>query len=555
MNTTQVLLLSDHSVRDEPPNAAAVIARNTIVPKEQLVASEPVLHLIGAANPLDRRPDTTTVLGQDATRPLGEPAATNVTNATADSSSPQEHEAASAARSSPTTPTGALAEQETPEAHSESSDDAETDVASCSIDHASERSTTPATSVEEDEEQSDELSDGVISVCDILPLLQDDGPSMPRCHFGDMVADLEDYDWARNSLFQPTRLPPSHPLLPFAVDSSHPNLEAPLRALPTILVVHDPSTVLPADKYSVDTFWNSDRHWRTRGDVVHVYRLHTGEAGQADAEERVAHLYLARDKTHGTGHHSFVYQAELDVARSLLPGYRPELGAASAVKDDEQDVLASSLPLRDPDFAGVAGLPPPIARVRVAAKLSIEGDQHLAHEARIYAKFPASLAQHREGTKEYKQLTCPVPLGAIVPQFYGYYVPNEESEDGEYLSPILLVEACGTPVEGKSLTHLEEQTTASLFLRLQDAGFVQNSEYPRNVLMQAGPLSRPPKERRVYTPSFRLIDFGRAVDREEFARAKRGEKGTHPFRWVADEYGTFDRLCDATWSFVRRHFL
>ena len=34
--------------------------------------------------------------------------------------------------------------------------------------------------------------------------------------------------------------------------------------------------------------------------------------------------------------------------------------------------------------------------------------------------------------------------------------------------------------------------------------------YPRNMLIQPGPLSSPRKERTMDTPSFRVIDFGRA---------------------------------------------
>jgi hypothetical protein len=39
---------------------------------------------------------------------------------------------------------------------------------------------------------------------------------------------------------------------------------------------------------------------------------------------------------------------------------------------------------------------------------------------------------------------------------------------------------------------------------------VQGSTYPRNILEQPGPLSLPPDERSAATPSFRVIDFGRA---------------------------------------------
>lgn len=52
---------------------------------------------------------------------------------------------------------------------------------------------------------------------------------------------------------------------------------------------------------------------------------------------------------------------------------------------------------------------------------------------------------------------------------------------------------------------------ASLFRRLHDAHFYQGSVYPRNVVMQPGPLMDPPAERSYDNPSFRIIDFGRGV--------------------------------------------
>jgi len=49
-----------------------------------------------------------------------------------------------------------------------------------------------------------------------------------------------------------------------------------------------------------------------------------------------------------------------------------------------------------------------------------------------------------------------------------------------------------------------------MVIRLHDAGFIQRSIAPRNFLIQPGPLHFPPEKRSYETPSFRLIDFGRA---------------------------------------------
>jgi hypothetical protein len=48
-----------------------------------------------------------------------------------------------------------------------------------------------------------------------------------------------------------------------------------------------------------------------------------------------------------------------------------------------------------------------------------------------------------------------------------------------------------------------------MFLNLHQHGFLQQSTYARNMLVQPGPLTVPPMERSLDTPSFRIIDFGR----------------------------------------------
>jgi hypothetical protein len=50
----------------------------------------------------------------------------------------------------------------------------------------------------------------------------------------------------------------------------------------------------------------------------------------------------------------------------------------------------------------------------------------------------------------------------------------------------------------------------TLFCRLHAAKVVQGSAYPRNVLVQPGPLTLPRASRSFAEPSFRIIDFGRA---------------------------------------------
>ncbi|RDB22951.1 hypothetical protein Hypma_009907 [Hypsizygus marmoreus] len=178
---------------------------------------------------------------------------------------------------------------------------------------------------------------------------------------------------------------------------------------------------------------------------------------------------------------------------------------------------------------------PPTVKVRVVAKLSIQGDGHLEQEATNYQDFDRHMFEHWSGLNVMPPMHDPFPVGALVPQFYGYYVPEEEEdvEMGEgddtastkergYLSPILLMEDCGRPVQVSDLSIDEKNEAGSLIYRFHHAGWTHGSVYARNILAQHGPLNVPPMER-VYEKkkrglSFRLIDFGRSykyVDEEK----------------------------------------
>ena len=161
------------------------------------------------------------------------------------------------------------------------------------------------------------------------------------------------------------------------------------------------------------------------------------------------------------------------------------------------------------------GPTPRTATFTVVAKLSLENDQHLAREARNYQNFPERFFEHYNGYTIIKQLHAIVPVNAVVPQYYGYYKPKVDTdrnpEEPAYLSPILLLEHCGAPVEPDELTKEEQEECASLILRFQKAGWLHESIAPRNFLVQLGkptefPLVRGCKPER----SFRLIDFGRS---------------------------------------------
>ena len=95
---------------------------------------------------------------------------------------------------------------------------------------------------------------------------------------------------------------------------------------------------------------------------------------------------------------------------------------------------------------------PLTTKVQVTAKLSRQHDSHLPREAENYQRFPKHFFEHWSGYNLLPPLDDPTPVGALVPQFYGYYVPKQEVSAGNctarpYLSPILLIEHCGKPIQ------------------------------------------------------------------------------------------------------------
>ncbi|TDL18078.1 hypothetical protein BD410DRAFT_775301 [Rickenella mellea] len=279
---------------------------------------------------------------------------------------------------------------------------------------------------------------------------------------------------------------------------------------------------------------------------------------------KVAHLYIVPSRRIGRGNHSVVYQAEWEVPRSMLvdPKMCTTCGSETLVGPDDLmdcdggDQARGSTPWKQSDEDGVnpwnlpetrwitradgsvnkfSGMPrlgsanlqwqdktnvpyckhmdngptPPSAKVSVAVKLSVPDDNHLAREARIYQSLPPHLFEHWNGFNIVPPLTDPVPLGAVLPQFYGYYVPEEEKN--EHLSPIMLLEHCGIGIDPNELNIDDKQECYSLLRRLHFEQITHNSAFHRNIVMQNGPLQEPPNRRTKDNPQFRLLDLSRVT--------------------------------------------
>ncbi|KAF8333619.1 uncharacterized protein EI90DRAFT_3121968 [Cantharellus anzutake] len=179
----------------------------------------------------------------------------------------------------------------------------------------------------------------------------------------------------------------------------------------------------------------------------------------------------------------------------------------------------------------------PTGEVSVACKMahdrSYEARELLENEARIYASLPSHMFEEWNGynllSPYFRHRT--VPVGPVVPKFYGYYKAvydpeyyaedeedlDEESKESlkafiEGLSPILLMEHCGEQINPTEMPEDDRDECMSLLYRLHLVGYRHNSAHIRNIVVQPGPLTLPPHRRSLKDPSFRMIDFGRTVD-------------------------------------------
>ncbi|KNZ76234.1 hypothetical protein J132_11104 [Termitomyces sp. J132] len=357
------------------------------------------------------------------------------------------------------------------------------------------------------------------------------GTSMPKDTKGKKVST--------ECLFDPANYPSPWPLVPFSHETERLTSIIDLNHLPKKLVVHDPWNLLVVQSENVfgrAKPYNGEE-WTSMEDVTHIYRLqlstHGVKRAKAEAEERSkaqkieeAHLYLSPKHAIGVGNHSVVYQAEWELPRAAVvpPSSADYILCEQCVDADiariirEEDVNPTCPHLRPlPEI-------PPTVRMRVIGKLSLKHDEHLVREAANYESFEKHMFQHWSGFNVLPPMHDPIPVGALVPQFYGYYVPesefDDEDEDEEntegndedlgYLSPILLLEDCGSPVDPKELTYDQKNEALSLIYRFHCAGWAHGSIYPRNIVIQPGPISAPPSLRSNEDPSFRLIDFGRS---------------------------------------------
>ncbi|TCD62471.1 hypothetical protein EIP91_006819 [Steccherinum ochraceum] len=226
-------------------------------------------------------------------------------------------------------------------------------------------------------------------------------------------------------------------------------------------------------------------------------------APSATEEAKTAHLYLRSSHRVGVGHHSHVYRSPLTLPSPLTT------------------------------YASSSSRP---GTVLVAAKLAIQqrnARKLLDVEAGTYNEFPTHLSEEYCGVHLLSPfMRTMVPSSAIVPKFFGYYVPvyekgDQRNEKGKLRypwqkrSPILLMEDCGKPISAAELDRFERIDCYGLIIRLHMDHYLHGSFHERNIVVQPGPLTQPPMMRSMDTPSFRVIDFGRTITWDQWLEIER----------------------------------
>lgn len=160
----------------------------------------------------------------------------------------------------------------------------------------------------------------------------------------------------------------------------------------------------------------------------------------AETKRNIAQLYITPENEAGAGHHSVVYATPLQ-----LPSPLTTFNSASVRP----------------------------GTVRVMAKVAIQDHfarQLLDNEGEIYNSFPRHLSDEYCGLHLLTpEMTTLVPSAAIVPKFFGYYIPIEGKDTPDTplwkrRSPILLIEDCGRPISTSEMCHEERYVVGPLHI-------------------------------------------------------------------------------------------
>ncbi|KAI1792680.1 hypothetical protein LXA43DRAFT_310147 [Ganoderma leucocontextum] len=319
-------------------------------------------------------------------------------------------------------------------------------------------------------------------------------------------------------------------------------------------------TFIPDDLLP-DDLWVYDAHNVTTlstylpesGDTVtmpvHYVRILPERSPAAHPSRNVAYLYLATGNKLGGGNNASAYSApfslrldaESDEESTVRVAVKTALARCGAHEMLRREAVAyNEFPRHLMEDRYPTESPQTVASATAALTSDDVAQPDTDLEPGPDATTPTSTASDDaspDGAD--KRTPTPTHQPAVVPKFFGHYAAVDA--DGsviEHSHPscdidevcavttwptrLLLMEECGKPVVPEERPLEERSCCLDLFKRLHAEGFVQGSVFPRNILIQPGPLSAPPEERTDGTPSFRIIDFGRVQMPADFSPESEG---------------------------------
>src|SRR6202035_889936 len=140
----------------------------------------------------------------------------------------------------------------------------------------------------------------------------------------------------------------------------------------------------------------------------------------SSAEIMQSDVTLEKDIQHNSAERKREDRATVSTCSARVESYRKYEGPIILIHGEEEQLVLEGSP-----GCSHSRRVPPTAKVMVVAKLSFRYDSHLEVEASNYWSFPSYLFEHYNGYNIVPPLAAPAPVGAVVPQFYGYYKPDK----------------------------------------------------------------------------------------------------------------------------------
>ena len=186
----------------------------------------------------------------------------------------------------------------------------------------------------------------------------------------------------------------------------------------------------------------SSRQYRYKRILPHSQSSDNSETGH-----KVATLWLSASRLSGVGHHSSIYRATLQLPEPLVTNDRSKDGMVTVIAktafshENAHDLLSNEGQVLD--------------------ELSSTEYRYLQCEwcglnnIRQFGLMPQGFSNPIG--MSYGMIPK-LPVGAVVPKFYGYYAPIDDDLTLP-LSPILLLEDCGEPVRVAMLDNVRRSNT------------------------------------------------------------------------------------------------